>query len=178
GALRAGSAGVRVMNPQTPPDSASLESLVAGVADEFRERQKRGERPDPEEYAARYPGCATILREMLASLKVLDASFQGEGLSGNLPAGEAALTGTLGDYRLLREVGRGGMGVVYEAEQISLGRRVALKVLPLAATLEPRQLQRFHNEARAAASLKHPHVVPVYAVGCERGVHYYAMQFI
>src|SRR5262249_32954776 len=72
----------------------------------------------------------------------------------------------------------GGMGVVYEAEQISLGRRVALKVLPFAATMDPRQLQRFHNEARAAACLHHQSIVPVYFVGCERGVHYYAMQFI
>src|SRR5262249_27765563 len=78
----------------------------------------------------------------------------------------------------LREVGRGGMGVVYEAEQISLGRRVALKVLPFAATMDARQLQRFLNEARAAATLHHAHVVPVYAVGQERGVHYYAMQFV
>jgi WD40 repeat protein/serine/threonine protein kinase len=70
------------------------------------------------------------------------------------------------------------MGVVYEAEQMSLKRRVALKVLPFAATLDPRQLQRFHNEARAAAGLHHTHIVPVHAVGCERGVHYYAMQFI
>ena len=70
------------------------------------------------------------------------------------------------------------MGVVYEAEQVSLGRRVALKVLPFAAALDPRQLQRFQNEAQAAAGLHHPHIVPVYAVGCERGVHYYAMQFI
>jgi tetratricopeptide (TPR) repeat protein len=70
------------------------------------------------------------------------------------------------------------MGIVYEAEQISLGRRVALKVLPFAATLDPRQLQRFHNEARTAAGLHHTNIVPVYAVGCERGVHYYAMQFL
>jgi serine/threonine protein kinase/Tfp pilus assembly protein PilF len=84
----------------------------------------------------------------------------------------------LGDYRLVREVGRGGMGVVYEAVQLSLGRRVALKVLPFAATLDARQLQRFKNEAQAAAGLQHPHIVPVHAVGCERGVHYYAMQFI
>ena len=71
------------------------------------------------------------------------------------------------------------MGIVYEAEQISLGRRrVALKVLPFAATLDPRQLQRFQNEARAAACLHHTNIVPVYAVGSERGVHYYAMQFI
>jgi serine/threonine protein kinase len=86
--------------------------------------------------------------------------------------------GVLGDFRILGEVGRGGMAVVYEAEQLSLNRRVALKVLPLAATLDPRQLQRFRHEARAAGLLHHPHIVPVYGVGCERGVHYYAMQLI
>jgi serine/threonine protein kinase len=86
--------------------------------------------------------------------------------------------GELGDFRLLREIGRGGMGVVYEAEQISLRRRVALKVLPFAAALDPRQLQRFKNEALAAAHLRHENIVPVYMVGEERGVHYYAMQFI
>src|SRR5262249_52659542 len=77
-----------------------------------------------------------------------------------------------------REVGRGGMGIVYEATQISLGRRVALKVLPFAAALDDRQLQRFKNEALAAAHLQHPNIVPVYYIGCERGVHFYAMQFI
>jgi tetratricopeptide (TPR) repeat protein/tRNA A-37 threonylcarbamoyl transferase component Bud32 len=70
------------------------------------------------------------------------------------------------------------MGVVYEAEQVSLKRRVALKVLPFAAALDSRSRQRFQNEARAAAGLHHPHIVPVHAVGCARGVHYYAMQFI
>ena len=93
-------------------------------------------------------------------------------------AAAGAAPGQLGDFRLIREVGRGGMGVVYEAEQISLGRRVALKVLPFAATMDPRQLQRFQNEARAAAVADHTHIVPVHAVGCERGVHFYAMQFI
>jgi serine/threonine protein kinase len=77
----------------------------------------------------------------------------------------------LGDFRLIREIGRGGMGVVYEAEQISLARRVALKILPFAGMLDPRQLQRFQNEARAAASLHHTNIVPVFSVGCERGVH-------
>src|SRR5262249_58651292 len=86
--------------------------------------------------------------------------------------------GRLGDYRLVHEIGRGGMGIVYEAEQISLNHRVALKVLPFAATLDARQLLRFKNEARAAANLHHPHIVPVYGVGCERGVYYYAMQLV
>ena len=70
------------------------------------------------------------------------------------------------------------MGIVYEAEQISLGRRVALKVLPFAAVLDPRQLQRFKNEAHAAAHLRHGNIVTVYAVGCERGRHFYAMEYI
>ncbi len=86
--------------------------------------------------------------------------------------------GQLGEFRLIRELGRGGMAIVYEAEQVSLGRRVALKVLPLAAALDPRQLQRFRLEAQAAAHLHHSHIVPIYSVGCERGVYYYAMQFI
>jgi serine/threonine protein kinase len=84
----------------------------------------------------------------------------------------------LGDYRILREVGRGGMGVVYEAYQISLGRCVALKVLPFAAAVDPKQRQRFQIEAQAAAQLHHPHIVPVYGVGCDHGIHYYAMQFV
>ena len=81
-------------------------------------------------------------------------------------------------FRLVREIGRGGMGTVYEAVQLSLGRRVALKVLPFAAALDPRHLERFRNEAQAAAQLHHTNIVPVYAVGCERSVHFYAMQLI
>src|SRR5262249_45372704 len=96
------------------------------------------------------------------------------------PTSQPEITDTLplGDYRILREIGRGGMGVVYEAEQLSLGRHVALKVLPWAAAMDPKQLQRFKNEAQAAAQLHHTNIVSVYAVGCERGIHYYAMQFI
>src|SRR5262249_35330423 len=153
----------------------SLESLVARVADEFLARRARGERPGVEEYAARHPQAAHLLRKVLASLEILGASASPGGAT---PGADRPAPGTLGDFRLIREVGRGGMGVVYEAQQISLGRRVALKVLPFAVTMDPRQLQRFLNEARAAASLEHAHVVPVYGVGCERGVHYYAMKFI
>lgn len=85
---------------------------------------------------------------------------------------------TLGDLRLVRELGRGGMGIVYEAEQTSLGRRVAVKVLPFAAVANAKSLLRFRNEVRAAAALDHPHIVKVYAVGEDGGQHYYTMQLI
>jgi serine/threonine protein kinase/WD40 repeat protein len=84
----------------------------------------------------------------------------------------------LGEYRVLREIARGGMGVVYEAVQESLGRHVALKVLPRSRWLDPAQIERFQLEARSAARLHHGHIVPVYGVGEHDGVHYYAMQFI
>jgi tetratricopeptide (TPR) repeat protein len=154
--------------------AASVEALVGQVADEFTQRLNRGERPDVEEHARRHPEIAGLLREVLPALQLLRAPEV--GLAATAEA--AGHGGTLGDFRLLREVGRGGMGIVYEAEQLSLGRRVALKVLPFAATLDVKQLLRFKNEALAASTLRHAHIVPVYAVGCDRGVHHYAMQFI
>ena len=85
----------------------------------------------------------------------------------------------LGDYRILREIGRGGMGVVYEAEQVlGLGRHVALKVLPAHSLLDPQRLQRFEREAKAAARLHHTNIVPIYGVGEQAGLHYFVMQFI
>src|SRR5262245_55196050 len=160
-----------------PTAVLSLESLIAQVADEFTERLERGDAADVEEYARRYPEHESAIRQVLSSLKLIrlsKASLSGQDLVG----GGALTQGRLGDYVLVRQVGQGGMGVVYEAEQISLGRRVALKVLPFAAALDARQLQRFKNEATAAAQLHHTNIVPVFGVGCERGVHFYAMQFI
>ncbi len=108
-------------------------------------------------------------------IRTIAPQLGGADQPARLPASERA---TLGDFRILRELGRGGMGVVYEAEQLSIGRRVALKVLPFAAMLDKQQLNRFKNEARAAGTLDHPNIVAIYSVGAERGVHYYAMQLI
>jgi serine/threonine protein kinase len=160
-----------------------MESLLGQVADDFTQRLNRGEQPDIEEYAARYPQIAAVLRQVLPALHLLrvPAAPQSGG-EDSLREGDAEENiqpaGTLGDFRIIREIGRGGMGIVYEAEQVSLGRRVALKVLPFASTLDTKHLQRFKNEAHAAAQLHHTNIVPVFATGCERGVHYYAMQFI
>ncbi len=97
---------------------------------------------------------------------------------GNIPLEDRRPFGQLGDFRLLREIGRGGMGIVYEAEQLSLQRRVAVKVLPFAAAIDAKHVLRFKNEALAAGMLNHAHIVPVYSVGNERGVHFYSMQLV
>jgi serine/threonine protein kinase/Flp pilus assembly protein TadD len=166
------------MSPSASLETLSVEALVSQVADDFMAQLDRGEQPDVEEYARRHPEIASFIRQVLPAIQAVRCPALGFSPGTERIAPQPAMTGSLGDYHLLREVGRGGMGVVYEAEQISLGRRVALKVLPFAAALDARQLQRFKNEAQAAAHLHHQNIVPVYAVGCERGVHYYAMQFI
>jgi serine/threonine protein kinase/Tfp pilus assembly protein PilF len=172
------------MNP-TATDAAPGGDAEAGLADlveEVTARLKAGEAVDLDAYLQEHPGHADELRRLYPALRLLaDASRRG-GLScppgAAAPDGPGAGLGELGDFRLLRELGRGGMGVVYEAEQLSLRRRVALKVMPLAAALDPKQVQRFKQEAQAAAHLLHQNIVAVHAVGCERGVHYYAMQLI
>src|SRR6516165_3160993 len=166
------------MNDTPSVADVSVEARVGEIADEFVARLNGGEEPDIEEYARRHPELDSVLRQVLSALRLVrmpGADSAGADVGG---IAGAAIKGCLGDFRILREVGRGGMGVVYEAEQLSLDRRVALKVLPFAAAMDPKQLQRFKNEAQAAAQLHHQNIVPVYGVGCERGVHYYAMQYI
>jgi serine/threonine-protein kinase len=130
-----------------------------------------------EAWQARHPKYASELARLVPTVGLL-ADLSSSAAEAASDAPESYCDRTLGDFRILREVGRGGMGIVYEAEQLSLGRRVALKILPTAAVLDPRTLQRFKNEAQAAAALDHPHIVDVYGVGAERGVHYYAMRLI
>jgi serine/threonine protein kinase len=151
------------------------EALLAYV-----EALQAGRAPDRGQFLAAHPDLRGDLEEFFAGHDEVErlAVVLREGGERNSQPRSAPDIGELGDFRLLREIGRGGMGVVYEAEQISLRRRVALKVLPFAAALDPRQLQRFKNEALAAAHLRHENIVPVYMVGEERGVHYYAMQFV
>src|SRR6202008_2706417 len=112
---------------------------------------------DADAFAREHPEHAEEIRRLLPAMQALaDLERSASAPAAETPAPPPGLEqGVLGDYRILREAGRGGMGVVYEAEQLSLRRRVALKVLPFAAALDARQLARFHNEARAAATLHH-----------------------
>jgi hypothetical protein len=153
---------------------------VEELAEAFLERYRRGERPSLTEYTRQHPELADEIRELFPALAMMEEAGPGEAgpsAAERLTAPQPPLE-RLGDYRILREVGRGGMGIVYEAEQEALGRRVALKVLPLAIAADAARLQRFRREARAAARLHHTNIVPVFDVGSHQGVHYYAMQFI
>jgi serine/threonine protein kinase len=164
-------------HPETP-DHESEQVLV--ILEQYLQELESGGRPCAEEWIARHPEWGEALTDYLRELEQLHEAGRQQSFSGSeeLLATVPERRCRLGDFLIVREIGRGGMGVVYEAWQLSLARRVALKVLPFAATLDARQLQRFKNEAQAAAQLHHNQIVPVYAVGCDRSVHYYAMQFI
>src|SRR5262245_47470494 len=127
---------------------------VAAVLQEYLAELEAGRFPDRAEYLARHPELGATLAEAFDSLEFVHGALKPRGK----PAEPIVVPSMLGDFRIVREIGRGGMGVVYEAEQVSLGRRVALKVLPFAAALDDRHLQRFKKEAQAAAHLHHSNV--------------------
>jgi serine/threonine protein kinase len=160
----------------------STPNVIDVIAEEFVERYRRGERPAISEYEARYPEQAEAIRDLFPALVVMErlkpASRPVPTSDQAQCASEVASLGRLGDYRIVREVGRGGMGIVYEAVQESLGRKVALKVLPKQLVGDESRQARFDREARAAARLHHTNIVPVFGVGQECGLHYYAMQYI
>jgi serine/threonine protein kinase/WD40 repeat protein len=156
------------------PDAAGDDEL-ARVLETVMADIEAGRPVDVERMLTDHPTVADDLRACLASLRFIE---KGAGTLACADDDRAPSMENLGDFRIRREIGRGGMGVVYEADQLSLGRKVALKVLPFAAALDAKQLQRFQHEAQAAAHLHHQNIVPVYFVGAERGVHFYAMQYI
>ncbi len=159
--------------------SSATDERLAELVERFLDRLRSGEAIDAGSFAAEHGEHAAALLEILPAVVAL-AGFPDKDPAPGFPMNAEVVldAGVLGDFRITREIGRGGMGVVYEAEQVSLGRRVALKVLPHFAARDPRQLARFHVEAHAVAALNHPNIVPIFAVGSDHGVHYYAMQFI
>ncbi len=177
-----------------------LRQMIA-ICDRFEAMWKAGENPRVEAYLGDAPEQLHfyLLSELRAIESELrrdlgdDTSIDSDRLKQSLSLEEdetasrhAVLRATtskgipsqLGDYVILREIGRGGMGVVYEAVQQSLGRHVALKILPWHQIGDSSQLERFQDEPRLAARLHHSNIVPVFGVGEDHGVHYYAMQYI
>ncbi len=153
------------------------------LIEEFTERYRRGERPALSEYTARCPDHAERIRKIFPAMIVMerlgsDGAAASGSLTGRRDADKSPIPEILGEYRILRQIGRGGMGVVYEAVQESLGRHVALKVLVVDHLVRDTQLERFRREACAAARLHHSNIVPVFGVGDSDGTYYYAMQYI
>lgn len=145
-------------------DDTSLED----IQDQLLDQLHAGEPIDHEAVLAAHPEHVDALREFFALLDVIEG-----------PADpEAPTPSRLGDFEIVREIGRGGMGIVYEARQISLNRPVALKVLPLRLRQDQRLLTRFQREAEAAGKLRHPGIVPVYTVGEASGAPFFAMELV
>ncbi|MCA9170561.1 MAG: serine/threonine protein kinase, partial [Planctomycetales bacterium] len=175
-----------------PPRAARVSSIDESIAPElyhaamaYQHACETGEQTSRDELLKTHGASETELDEFIAGFNFVaqavgwsNAQSQSADTAGALELLDARRPTVLGDFRLIRTIGRGGMGVVYEAQQVSLGRRVALKVLPAISASDPRRLQRFQREAQAAALLQHDHIVPVYATGCEGAHHFYAMQLI
>lgn len=154
------------------------------ILDDYLIGLERGEPVSAERLAAQHPDLADILRVYLKNLHDLYGLAANVAEEPHRDRSSPSLVSSphrgmrLDDYELLRELGRGGMGIVYEAKQISLSRRVAIKLLPMAGLLDPKRIARFQNESHAAGQLSHPHIVPVYSVGVDHGVYYYVMPLI
>jgi serine/threonine protein kinase len=179
------------MRDNSTTSATDLHSRVQAVVDSVVRRRVAGEALTDDEVLAEFPKLAELLVGELAKLRLIEqagnradahpVSETGSAWHSVTPQDTRAssLTGSMiGDFKIVREIGRGGMGVVYEAEQVSLGRKVALKILSTGLGLTPQAVQRFQREAESAARLHHTNIVPIYATGAEKGVHFYAMELI
>ncbi|MHC4491756.1 MAG: serine/threonine-protein kinase [Planctomycetota bacterium] len=146
-----------------------------GRADEiigaWLQQKDQGEAPDPEEVIRAHPELADELRTRFEALLVLDHLFAAQAIEADHPT-------EIGSYRIIRELGRGGMGIVYEAEQPDLERRVALKLLSPRITNDAEAVARFYREAKATARLDHPNIVAVHEIGRDKAFLYYTMEFV
>ncbi len=163
--------------PSPQNSGVSAPDPLDPLVEEFVRRLEREGEVDLEGFCSAAPGALqSALRERCADVLVLRRVLPAP-LAAQAPHPPAPGQ-VLGDFRLLSELGRGAMGVVYLARQLSLQRVVALKVLyPHLSSVE-RSVERFRREARSAAKLRHPAICPVYAVGEERGLHFFAMAFV
>lgn len=166
--------------PSDPPDKLDPEDLLGRIAEEFFTELARGTAPATEDYAQRYPELGDVIRDTFPRLAAFhaeesnrEAKRQNSETSARLLAGRH-----LGDFRLLREIGRGGMGIVFEAEQTTTGQIVAVKVLPFSASLDGQAIDRFRNEARVMTALRHPNIVRVHTIGEDQGAAYFSMDLV
>ena len=153
--------------------------VVDALAHDFLARHRNGERPSVDEYVRRHPSLAEQIESVFPAVLSLEKVKIGHQEAAD---GRATLAGheikQLGDFEILREIGRGGMGIVFAARQESLGRVVAIKVLPKQSLMDEADLDRFHREAKLSAAMHHSNIVPIYGTGDFDGTHYLVMQLV
>ncbi len=161
-----------------PPGGHEREEQLAASIEAFEAAQRRGEEVTVDGWLERFPDLASDLSELLPSLVLMQTVARRVSEDALLDEALESIPASIGEYRIERRIGRGGMGAVYLAVQESLSREVALKVLPTTLEIDATFLERFRREARVAGRLAHPHIVPVYGVGYADGRHYFAMRHI
>jgi len=162
-------------------DLPSQRDPVELLAEEFAARLRQGEIPSVSEYAQKHPAHAERIEALFPAVAMMErmrAEEKSRREAAPRPPRRCPAPEQIGDFEILREIGRGGMGIVYEAEQTSLGRQVAVKVLPKHVLLADEHLKRFQREAQTAARLQHPNIVPVFGAGEQDGLYYYVMPLV
>ncbi len=157
-------------------DEAAVQDPIDALIEEYASKLRSGSAPPLEEFASSHPNEADELRDLLPTVVAMEEVRRRRQSGANSIA--AKIPERIGDFQIVREIGRGGMGIVYEAQERTLKRRVALKILPGRGTMDALRLQRFQREAQAAAQLHHTNIVPVFGSGEEDGLHYFVMQYI
>ena len=150
------------------------DEALARILSEFELEVRKGNVPNIEEWAERYPGFGDEILELFPGVLLMEHTAS--GLEGTRKL--VTIPKHFGHFEVLRELGRGGMGVVYLAQDSKLNRRVALKVFHQKETDDERFLERFFRESRAAGRLHHPHIVPIFESGVWEGTPYFSMQYI
>ncbi|MHC4877728.1 MAG: serine/threonine-protein kinase [Planctomycetota bacterium] len=164
---------------QVDPRHVRSREQLEVLASEFADKSRAGLRPSIDDYVRRYPLLEDQIRElfpMVAALEQWKSDRESELLRNQLP--DNFSIDQLGDCRIVREIGRGGMGVVFEARQGSFERRVAVKLLPWRISMVPQRWERFQQEARTFAKLRHANIVPVFSFGRHDDFAYYVMQYV
>ena len=157
------------------------QQLLDEVVDDFTHRLRAGERPAISEYSDKHPEQRHEIEELLTSVAMIEElkkqpESQADSIKKEMH--EICQLDRIGDYRIVRELGRGGMGIVFEAVHESLGRRVAIKVMPNRTFDDEKYLERFKREAQAAANLHHTNIVSVFGMGQAGDHRYYVMEFV
>ena len=167
-------------DPVSKIQSPNSGELLEQVVERFTEEVRAGNNPDVDQWVQDHPHLSEELTDLLSSVAMIEG-LKNFSPSTSLPQSRFAnveIPDYLGEYKIVREIGRGGMGIVLEAVHETLGRRVAIKVMVPGALTNPSHFERFHREAVAAASLHHTNIVSVFGAGEDQGFHFYVMEFV